>query len=276
VVEYTQRIAAELGVKGLLNLQFVVHENRVYVLEVNLRSSRTVPFVSKVTGLPLVKLAVRAIMGQSLTDQGCVAGLQPRPDRVGVKLPVFSWSKLSGVDTILGPEMKSTGEVMSLAGDVPRALYKALLAGGFELSGEGSAIITLADADKKQALQAVKAVYNAGYGLYATKKTAAFLEQAGLPVQRVSKLSEEKAKAPDILEVLTNGDVALVVNTYTSGGQPERDGYQLRRAAAELGVPCVTSLDTLGMLAGVLNELAGVPLQEAHITALQDLHMPIE
>lgn len=251
VVEYTTRLALALRVRGMINLQLVVHQDEVLVLEVNPRSSRTVPFVTKVTGIPLVNLATRIILGRSLAELGYRGGLYPRPPHVGVKLPVFSWAKLIDVDTSLGPEMKSTGEVMGIDVSYERALFKAFEAGGYLLPERGTAVITVADRDKEEVLPIAAALSGQGYTIYATDGTAAFLEAAGLAPRRINKLSQG---SPHIIDFIQGGQVDLLINTVTRGRVAERDGFRIRRAAAEQAVSCTTSLDTAQALVRVLTD----------------------
>lgn len=241
VIAYTTRLALALAVRGLVNIQFLVHAGQVYVIEVNPRSSRTVPFLVKASGLPLAAVATRVICGKSLSDQGLTAGLWPEPERVTVKAPVFSWQKLTDVDTALSPEMKSTGEVMGCDRDFPRALYKALLSAGLRVPHAGTVLFTIADKDKDEALPIARAMADLGYRLVATGGTARALQAAGIAVQRVNKVSEG---SPSIPELIRAGEIHLVINTLTKGRLADREGFQIRRAAAENAVPCLTSLDT--------------------------------
>ncbi len=245
LVDYTSRIAAGLQVRGLVNIQFVVYQGQVYVLEVNPRSSRTVPFLSKVTGVPMVRLATHIQLGKTLRDLGYPAGLWPRQKLVAVKAPVFSMSKLVGVDTYLGPEMKSTGEVMGIDRSFAPALYKAMLAAGIDPT-PGGLLLSIADRDKDDAVPIIKQFAAAGYHLIATPGTARLIASLGLPVRSVGKLSEGD---PTILELIRAGEVRLVINTITGGRPVLQDGFEIRRAAAERRIPCLTSLDTASALA---------------------------
>ncbi|MEW6398765.1 MAG: carbamoyl-phosphate synthase large subunit [Bacillota bacterium] len=245
VVGYTTRLALALGVVGLLNVQYVVHEGRVWVLEANPRASRTVPFLTKATGVPLVRVATGTMLGRSLREQGYCGGLHPAPPGVAVKAPVFSWSKLLGVDTTLGPEMKSTGEVMAFGADLPSALVKAYRAAGVALPEGAGVLVSLADEDKESALDAVRRLYQLGCCLHATRGTADFLAARGIPASSWNKLSEGR---PHVLDLLTGGGVHLVINTPSSGRRAERDGFAIRRAAAEAGIPCLTCPDTVQAL----------------------------
>ena len=247
IVDYTIRIARALGVKGLINIQFVVmrdagNRSAVYVLEANPRSSRTIPFISKVTGVPMVRIATKVMLGISLKEQGYKTGLWPRHKLVGIKAPVFSMSKLTGVDTYLGPEMKSTGEVMGIDYTFEAALATALIAAGLMLPRSGNLLISIADRNKHEALPIVQGFYSLGYGVYATEGTASFLESQGIKVIKVTKKLGEGH--PNVIDVINDGLVAGVVNTITGGRVPLQDGFHIRRAAAERRIPCFTSLDT--------------------------------
>jgi len=249
IVEYTTSIAQALGVVGLVNIQYVVHEGKVYVLEVNPRASRTVPILSKVTGIPMVELATRAMLGQRLADLGYRGGLAPVPPYVTVKAPVFSFEKLGAVDVFLGPEMKSTGEVLGIDADYPKALYKAIVAAGADVPDGGCILATLADKDKKEGRATLAAFYELGYRFMATEGTAALLEEMGIPVERVHKIGEGR---PNVVDVIRERKVDLVLNTPTRGKIPKRNGFQMRRAAVEFRVPCLTALDTANALIEVL------------------------
>ncbi len=267
VVSYVSRIAKALSVRGLLNAQFVVRDKKVYVLEVNPRASRTVPFVSKVTGVPLVDIAVAVMCGNTLRSLGYTPGLMPRPTVTGVKVPVFSWAKLTLVDTSLGPEMKSTGEVMGVDTDPNTALYKALLAAGISLDRRGSVLLTVADRDKHECVSIARMLIEARYALVATPGTCAYLREHGLDVQQVPKLD----KGDHIVERIVSGEITLVVNTLTGGERPRTDGFRIRRVAVEHGIPCLTSLDTAHALCSVL--CSGTSPESVKVLALQDLHL---
>lgn len=265
IVDYTIRMARALGVVGLMNVQYVVHAGKVYVLEVNPRASRTVPFISKVTGVPLVALATRAMLGMKLADQGYRTGLLPPPPFVTVKAPVFSFEKLGAVDVFLGPEMKSTGEVLGLARDYYPALFKAILASGARIPPKGTILATLADKDKDEGVALLRQFHAFGYKLVATEGTARALEAAGIRVERVMKVTEG---TPNVLTIIKEGRVDLIINTPTRGKVPERNGFQIRRTAVEFRVPCFTSLDTATAVLEVLRaRRAGQDLEPA---ALED------
>ena len=260
IVEYATRIGLALGVRGLMNIQFVVvggptyrspgggskqggnGRTAVYVLEVNPRASRTIPFISKVTGVPMVRLAVKAMLGKSLKELGYEGGLWKRQRLVAVKAPVFSMSKLAGVDTYLGPEMKSTGEVMGIDYDFRSAVTKALMAAGLALAPGGSILLTIADRDKAESVTMVEDLAKAGYKLYATEGTAAMIGALGIPVVVVPK--RLKGSRPDVVDVIVDGTVDAVVNTVTGIKEVLQDGFEIRRAAVEQRIPCFTSLDT--------------------------------
>jgi carbamoyl-phosphate synthase large subunit len=242
IVDYTTRIALAIGARGLINIQYVVHGGRIYVLEVNPRSSRTVPFLSKVTGVPMVKLATNIMLGTSLKEQGYAGGLWPKQPLVAVKAPVFSMAKLRGVEVNLGPEMKSTGEVMGIDQTFEQAFYKALISAGLALEPRGSILISLADEDKADSLQMIEDLVRLGHRLFATEGTAAWIQRAGMPVQLVTKRIG-KGK-PDVMDVILDAVVSGVINTPGPADREILDGLAIRRAAVERGIPCVTSIDT--------------------------------
>ncbi|NHM25665.1 carbamoyl-phosphate synthase large subunit [Desulfofundulus sp. TPOSR] len=249
LVDYTTRLARALNVRGMINIQYVLYNGQVYVLEVNPRASRTVPYMSKITGIPMVSLATKVILGRKLKDLGYEGGLYPEGRYFGVKAPVFSFAKLLQVDISLGPEMKSTGEVMGVDSSYPAALYKALVAAGYSIPRNGTILATIADKDKKEALPLLKGLVRLGYNICATAGTATFLQENGLEVERVNKVREG---SPHIVDLIRAGKIHLVINTLTRGRAPERDGFRIRRAAVEHGVPCLTSLDTARAILEVL------------------------
>ena len=248
IIEYTRQIGVGLGVTGLMNIQYVVMRGEeggdgdVYVLEVNPRASRTVPFLSKITGVPMVEIAVRAMLGEAIADQGHPSGLHPASPLVAVKAPVFSMSKLGGVDTHLGPEMKSTGEVMGIDVDYERALAKALIAAGMSLPPRGAALLSIADQDKAAALPLIRQLGDAGYELHATTGTAALVRGLGYEVAEQPK--RERTGDPDVIDLIRAGSVDFVINTPEQTSVTIRDGFHIRRAAAEQRIPCFTSIDT--------------------------------
>ena len=225
----------------------------MYVIEVNPRASRTVPFMSKVTGVPMAHLATQLMLGQRLRDLGYPCGALPVKDTVAVKVPVFSFAKLRRVEPTLGPEMKSTGEVMGRDTDLAKALYKGLLAAGIRLPEEGRILVTIADKDKQEALPLLRRFVALGFQLAATRGTADFLRAHGLEVTRVNKLSEG---TPNIIDEIRKGEVQLVINTLTRGKEPRRDGFRIRREAVENGVPCLTSLDTVEAFLTVIGRMS--------------------
>ena len=250
IVDYTARMALALGVRGLMNVQYVVAPEAapqgpgVFVIEVNPRSSRTVPFISKVTGIPMVPLAVNVMLGRSLAEQGYASGLVPDRALVAVKAPVFSMSKLVGVDTFLGPEMKSTGEVMGVDHDLDAAMRKAAMAADLAIAPGTPFLLSLADRTKSEAVPLIHALYEAGCELFATEGTAAMIrDDLGLPVRFVTKLLSRGR--PNVVDVINDGSVGAVINTL-EGGRPShlRDGFHIRRSATEMRIPCFTSLDT--------------------------------
>ncbi|MEA2645318.1 MAG: carbamoyl-phosphate synthase large subunit [Chloroflexota bacterium] len=263
LVDYTRRIALRLSIRGLLNIQYVLHRNRLYVIEVNPRASRTVPFLSKVTGVPMVPVATRVATGETLEAQGYEDGLWPESDLVAVKAPVFSMSKLLEVDSHLGPEMKSTGEVMGIDHELAPAMFKAFLASLDRLPRSGGALCTIADGDKAEALPIIARLAEMGFTVHATSGTARALREAGISVNEVGKIADG---SPHVVDLIKSGTVDLVVNTISNDaagtratdGAPLalRDGFEIRRAAVERRIPCLTSLDTAAALVESLNLLA--------------------
>jgi carbamoyl-phosphate synthase large subunit len=268
ILKYTLKLAKALKVCGLINIQFVLSETEVYCIEVNPRSSRTVPFMSKITGIPMVQVATKAILGETIHDQGYAGGMWPETKLVAIKAPVFSFSKLTQVDISLGPEMKSTGEVMGVDRTYAGALYKAFISAGFNMPRGGAILATLADKDKAEALPLLKGLSERGFKIYATMGTAAYLRVNGVNVEKLNKWDE---KSPNIMDAIKAGQVQLLVNTITRGKEPERDGFKIRRAAVEHNIPCLTSLDTVKAFLQVLLaledglEIDGIfPIQEYH------------
>ncbi|WP_422448800.1 carbamoyl-phosphate synthase large subunit [Thermoanaerobacterium sp. DL9XJH110] len=249
IVDYTTRIALKLCVRGLVNIQFVVREDDVYIIEVNPRSSRTVPYLSKITGIPMVDVATKIALGATLSGLGLKGGLAPEPDFVAIKAPVFSFSKLRQVETSLGPEMKSTGEVLGIEKTFEKALYKAFTAAGLKIPTGGAILATVADRDKPEAVKLLRDFQNLGFDIYATAGTAQALRAAGVKARVVNKVREG---SPNIMDLFREGRVDIVINTFTRGKAPERDGFKIRRAAADDGIPCLTSLDTARALYRVI------------------------
>ncbi|MBT6680441.1 MAG: carbamoyl-phosphate synthase large subunit, partial [Chloroflexi bacterium] len=258
IVDYTRRIGVALGMRGLMNIQFVITgrgayrslsdkgstdaESEVYIIEVNPRSSRTIPFISKVTRVPMIEIGVNVMRGKSIVEQGYEPGLAPRRDLVAVKAPVFSMSKLVGVDTFLGPEMKSTGEVMGIDTEYRGAVAKALIAAGLAIPQGTSVLLSISDADKGTALPFVRSLVESGHPLYATAGTAELIRSAGLPVEAIEKRLSEGH--PNVVDIIEDGSVGAVVNTVTGDRSIMQDGFHIRRAAAERRVPIFTSIDT--------------------------------
>jgi carbamoyl-phosphate synthase large subunit len=253
IIDYTIKLAKGFNIIGLLNIQFVIYRNEVFVLEVNPRSSRTVPFLSKITGVPMANLATKAILGTKLESLGYETGIKPESKGFFVKVPVFSFAKLRRVDITLGPEMKSTGEVMGKDITLEKALYKGLLASGIQIHKYGSVLLTIADKDKEEALEIAKRFHEIGYQILATNGTAAYLSKAGIPVTVVNKIGSDQ---PNILDIIRTGKAQFVVNTLTKGKQPARDGFRIRREAVENGIPCLTSLDTTKAILQILESMS--------------------
>jgi carbamoyl-phosphate synthase large subunit len=253
LVETSTKICRELGVKGLLNIQAVIKKDQIYVIEVNPRSSRTVPFLSKVTDINMANIATKAALGISLIDQKAPIGYQEESSRYSVKAPVFSFAKLHKVDTGLGPEMKSTGEVIGRDRTLSKALYKALIASGMKLPHHGNVVVTVASKDKEEVLPIAKGFDALGFNLFATTGTAQFLTEHGL---RVTSLNKIEQGSPNILEMIQSGEAQYVINTMTKGKGSTRDGFQIRRAAVERDMVCVTSLDTAKVLLQVLESMS--------------------
>jgi carbamoyl-phosphate synthase large chain len=241
IIDYTKRLAIALHVKGLLNIQFVVAHNEVFIIEVNPRSSRTVPFLSKVTNIHMVHVATQIAMGKSLKELGFHSGLIPPRPYVAVKAPVFSFAKMTDVDISLGPEMKSTGEVMGLDYHYARALYKAIVGSGLNIPTKGCLLFTVADKDKEEMQQLAKAFSEFDFDLAATEGTAKAIASLGIDVEVVGKVHE---RSSDIIEMIKSGKVSMVINTLTQGKHSARDGFKIRRATVEHGIACLTSLDT--------------------------------
>ncbi len=246
IVDYTGRLARALHVVGLINIQFIVMDGQVYVIEVNPRSSRTVPYISKVTGIPIVKLATKVIIGNTLKDLGYTPGLAPAADYIAIKMPVFSFEKLRGAEISLGPEMKSTGEALGISKDFDTALYKAFLGAGINLPKHKQMIITVKDADKGEAIGVAKRFEALGYKIYATRSTAKVLQENGVNALRVNKISQE---SPNVMDLILGHKIDLIIDTPTRGRDKTRDGFLIRRNAIETGIHCLTSLDTANALA---------------------------
>ena len=253
IAEYTRRLAKALHVKGLINIQFIAIGEDVYVIEVNPRSSRTVPYISKVTGIPIVDLATEVILGKTIKELGYEPGLQKEAEYFAIKMPVFSFEKIRGAEISLGPEMKSTGECLGIAKTFHEALYKAFLGAGVELPKHKQMIITVKDADKPEAVEVAKRFEKLGYIIYATRSTAAALKEAGVKVRKINKISQE---SPTVMDLLLGHKIDLVIDTPTQGRDKSRDGFLIRRTAIETGVYCITAMDTANALATSLEHVA--------------------
>ena len=241
IAEYTRRLAKALHVKGLINIQFIAIGEDVYVIEVNPRSSRTVPYISKVTGIPIVDLATEVIIGKTIRELGYEPGLQPEAEYFAIKMPVFSFEKIRGAEISLGPEMKSTGECLGIAKTFNEALYKAFLGAGVELPKYKNMIITVKDADKGEAIEIGRRFEKLGYTIYATRSTVAALNEAGVKARKVNKISQE---SPTVMDLILGHKIDLVIDTPTQGRDKTRDGFLIRRTAIETGIYCITAMDT--------------------------------
>lgn len=269
IVDYTHRIAKGLNVKGILNIQYIVAENKLHVIEVNPRSSRTVPFISKVTGINMIEYATRIALGETIKSLGLPTGLVPAKPYVAVKAPVFSFSKMGLVEIALGPEMKSTGEVMGIGRNYSEALFKAIHGANMRIPEKGNILLTVADRDKAEATELAKGFIELGYHIAATGGTGKYFKEHGVECTVVNKIHEGADNCADLIR---QGKVDLMLNTLTAGKRPERDGFQLRRLAVEMGTPCLTSLDTarevLRVVANRAHNEVGVEVE-----ALQDYEM---
>jgi len=258
IVDYTTRIGNELQVKGLMNIQYVVvggpayrsprsttatnTKTEVYIIEVNPRASRTIPFISKVTGVPMIRLAIKAMLGKKLKDEGYEGGLWKKQNLVAVKAPVFSMAKLTGVDTYLGPEMKSTGEVMGIDKTFPAAAAKALMASGLMLPEKGSILLSISDRSKAEAVPMIRQLAESGYKLYATSGTADMIRGLGIEVTQIAKNYDPEH--PNTVDLIVDGTINAVVNTIEGHRASMEDGFDIRRAAVDFRIPCYTSMDT--------------------------------
>ena len=245
IEDYTRKLAMSLHVKGMINIQFIVCDGKVYVIEVNPRSSRTVPYISKVTGIPIVKLATKCIIGHKIKELGYKPGLQPKADYYAIKMPVFSFEKIRGAETSLGPEMKSTGECLGIAKTFNEALYKAFLGAGVVLPKHKKIIISVKDADKQEVVPLAQRFEKLGYEVYATRTTAEVLRENGVNAIKVNKIHQE---APTVMDLLLEHKIDIVIDTPTQGRDKSRDGFLIRRTSIETGVNCFTSLDTVDAL----------------------------
>ncbi len=247
IVDYTERLAKALHVKGMINIQFIDMNDEIYVIEVNPRSSRTVPYISKVTGIPIVDLATQVITGHTLKELGYQPGLQPSADYIAIKMPVFSFEKLRGAEIAMGPEMKSTGECLGIAKTFNEALYKAFLGAGVSLPKHKQMIMTVSDKAKPESVEVAKRFAALGYKIYATRSTAKYLQDHGVEALWVNKISQE---SPNVMDLILGHKIDLVIDIPTAGhGDKSSDGFQIRRNAIETGVYCITAMDTANALA---------------------------
>ncbi len=251
--------------KGLINIQFIAVGEEVFVIEVNPRSSRTVPYISKVTGIPIVDLATEVIIGKTIRELGYEPGLQREAEYVAVKMPVFSFEKIRGAEISLGPEMKSTGECLGIAKTFNEALYKAFLGAGIDLPKHKRMIITVKDADKGEAIEIGRRFAKLGYTIYATRSTAKALNDAGVKANKVNKLQQE---SPTVMDLILGHKIDLVIDTPTQGRDKSRDGFLIRRTSIETGVNCITALDTAKALATSLENKNDNPLTLVNIAEL--------
>ncbi len=265
IAEYTRRLAKALHVKGLINIQFIAVDEEVYVIEVNPRSSRTVPYISKVTGIPIVDLATEVIIGKTIRELGYEPGLQKEAGYVAIKMPVFSFEKIRGAEISLGPEMKSTGECLGIAKTFNEALYKAFLGAGIDLPKHRQMIITVKDADKGEAIEIGRRFERLGYKIYATRSTAKALNDAGVKARKVNKIHQE---SPTVMDLILGHKIDLVIDTPTQGRDKSRDGFLIRRTSIETGVNCITALDTAKALATSLENKNDNPLTLVNIVEL--------
>jgi len=250
ILDVTRKICLALDVRGLVNIQYVLTDGEIYVIEVNPRASRTVPYISKVTGIPMCDLATKTSLGEKLVDLGYEPGIAKIPPYTAVKVPVFSFEKLEDVDIQLGPEMKSTGEVLGIGKGMQEALYKGLIGGGMKMPREGGVLITVRDSDKDEIAGVARKFYNLGFKLYATAGTAKALADAGLPAETVNKIYE--CEENNVRTFLESGRISYIISTSDKGRDPARDSVKIRRKACLLGTPCLTSLDTAGAVADSL------------------------
>ena len=265
IAEYTRRLAKALHVKGLINIQFIAVGEEVYVIEVNPRSSRTVPYISKVTGIPIVDLATEVIIGKTIKELGYEPGLQKEAEYIAIKMPVFSFEKIRGAEISLGPEMKSTGECLGIAKTFNEALYKAFLGAGIDLPKHKQMIITVKDADKGEAIEIGRRFEKLGYTIYATRSTAKALNDAGVKARKVNKINQE---SPTVMDLILGHKIDLVIDTPTQGRDKSRDGFLIRRTSIETGVNCLTAMDTAKALATSLENKNDNPLTLVNIAEI--------
>ncbi|MEG2377877.1 MAG: ATP-grasp domain-containing protein, partial [Clostridia bacterium] len=266
IVEYTKRLSKALKIIGLVNIQFVLYNDKVYVIEVNPRSSRTVPYISKVTGITMVDLATRCMLGEKLRDMGCGIGLHPTGEYYAVKVPVFSFQKLRDVDTQLGPEMKSTGEVLGISKNYKEALFKGLVAAGFQIKHKGTVLFSVRDSDKQELIDIAERFAKMGFDIIATSGTANVLNRHMIAASVVRKVDEA---APNILTLLESGKIDYVISTCTHGRRPADAGVKIRRKAVEHAVPCLTSIDTATALVSALE--SGIDIKSCEFIDINTL-----
>ena len=266
IYRYTYDLSKALGVVGLVNIQFVIYDDTVYVIEVNPRSSRTIPYISKVTGVPIIDLATKVMLGQKLKDLGYGTGIYKEADYYAVKMPVFSFEKLTDVDTGLGPEMKSTGECLGLAESFPQALLKAFKGANMKAPKKGGRIIiTVKDEDKGEVIGIAQGFADMGIEILATSGTCDALNAAGIPARKVARVSEAH---PNILDMIASGTVDLVINTPTRGRRHDTDGFRIRRSTVEHSVACITAIDTARAMLTVRTQGRASDLRPIDITKI--------
>ena len=262
---YTKLLAKALHVIGLINIQFIVYQDEVYVIEVNPRSSRTVPYISKVTGIPIVDLATEVIIGKTIRELGYEPGLQPEAEYFAIKMPVFSFEKIRDADISLGPEMKSTGECLGIAENFNEALYKAFIGAGIKLPKYKNMIITVKDEDQQEVVPIARRFEALGYRIYATRGTANTLKEHGVKVIRTNKLEQP---APNLMDLILGHKIDVVIDIPSQGVEHQKDGFVIRRHAVETGVTCLTSLDTANALLTSLESSANRRLSLVDISEL--------
>ncbi len=266
IIEYTEKIAKELNIIGVLNIQFILSHDEIYIIEVNPRSSRTVPYISKVTSLPVIDIATQVILGKKLKELPYGVGVYKQNEYIAVKMPIFSFEKIKNADTSLGPEMKSTGEVLGISKNFSEAVYKAFIGSGVDLTERGKILVTVRDKDKAETLPLAKELKEIGYEIYATSGTANYLKENGVEVKAVPKIWEG---TDSIINLIQSGKLSFIINTPTKGKQSNRDGFKIRRLAVECKVPCFTSLDTVKALYDAIkNDIKEEDLEPVDMTQI--------
>ena len=274
IFEVTKKLCLGIGAQGLVNIQYVLHEGELYVIEVNPRASRTVPYISKVSGVPMCDIATRISLGQTLAELGLSSGIAPTPPYIAVKVPVFSFEKLTDVDTQLGPEMKSTGEVLGIGKNLREALFKGLAAAGYKMQKQGGVLITVRDSDKPEIIGIAEKLSACGFELYATTGTAAVLSGRGIAVQSVEKIHESSEK--NTATLLESGKISYIISTSEKGRDPAADDVKIRRKACLLGVPCLSSVDTANALAdSLLSGYSEINTELVDINDMRNDHMKL-